>query len=68
MTGVPRIWMIAVAYMLQQKRGIRVQPMPGARIVWSVTRKLSPVRIEEKPEMKTPTPVTTTQPFEYTVE
>ncbi len=56
--------MIAVAYMPQQKSGIRVQPMPGARIVWMVTRKFRPVRIEEKPAMKMPTAVTTTQPFE----
>ena len=60
--------MRAVAYMPQQKRGMRVQPIPGARIVWIVTRKLSPVRIEENPAMKIPTAVTTTQPFEYTVE
>jgi hypothetical protein len=63
-TGVPRIWMIEAAYMPQQNRGIRVQVIPGARIVWIVTRKLSPVRIEEKPAMKMPTAVTTTQPFE----
>ena len=28
--------------------------MPGARSVWMVTMKLSPVRIEEKPRMKIP--------------
>jgi len=28
--------------------------MPGARRVWMVTMKLRPVRIEEKPPMKTP--------------
>ena len=26
--------------------------MPGARILWIVTMKLSPVRIDEKPAMK----------------
>ena len=64
MTGVPRIWMIAVAYMPQQKSGMRIQVMPGARIVWIVTRKFRPVRIDENPAMKMPTAVTTTQPFE----
>ena len=32
----------------------------GARILWIVTMKLSPVRIEEKPVIKTPTTVRTT--------
>ena len=41
---------------------------PGARIVWIVTRKFNPVRMDEKPAMKMPTPVTTTHPLEYTVE
>ena len=30
---------------------------PGARIRWIVTMKLRPVRIDEKPVMKTPIPV-----------
>ena len=29
--------------------------MPGARIRWMVTMKFSPVRIDEKPVMNTPT-------------
>ena len=28
--------------------------MPGARILWMVTMKFRPVRIDEKPAMKTP--------------
>ena len=28
--------------------------MPGARSVWTVTMKLRPVTIDEKPRMKTP--------------
>ena len=28
--------------------------MPGARMRWMVTMKFSPVRIDEKPVMKTP--------------
>ena len=28
--------------------------MPGARSVWTVTMKFSPVRIDEKPRMNTP--------------
>ena len=34
--------------------------MPGARIRWIVTTKLRPVRIDEKPVMKTPRPTVTT--------
>ena len=41
--------------------------MPGARIVCTVTRKFRPVRIEEKPVMKTPTTAGATAEFEYTV-
>ena len=31
--------------------------MPGARMRWTVTMKLRPVRIEEKPAMKMPSAV-----------
>ena len=31
--------------------------MPGARMRCTVTMKFKPVRIEEKPEMKMPSPV-----------
>ena len=34
--------------------------MPGARIRWMVTMKFKPVRIDEKPAMKTPSAVATT--------
>ena len=34
---------------------MRNQVIPGARIVWMVTMKLSPVRIEENPVTKIPT-------------
>ena len=34
--------------------GSRNQVMPGARNLWMVTMKLSPVRMEEKPAMKMP--------------
>ena len=40
--------------------GIRNQVMPGARIVWMVTMKFRPVRIDEKPVMKMPSAVGTT--------
>ena len=53
-TGVASTWMSAVAYMPQTKSGSRVQVMPGARIVWTVTRKFRPVRIDENPRMKAP--------------
>ncbi len=34
--------------------------MPGARIVWMVTMKFRPVRMDEKPLMKMPRPAATT--------
>jgi hypothetical protein len=40
--------------MAQTNRGIFIQVMPGARRVWVVTMKFRPVRIDEKPNMKTP--------------
>jgi len=39
----------------------------GARIVWIVTMKLSPVRIDENPVMKMPSAATTTCVFEAAV-
>ena len=53
-TGVPRIWMRLVAYIAQRNSGMRNQVMPGARILWMVTTKFRPVRIEENPAMNTP--------------
>ena len=44
--------------------GSRNQVMPGARIVCIVTMKFSPVRIDEKPAMKTPTAAGTTWSLE----
>ena len=40
-----------------EKSGRRNQVMPGARILWIVTMKFSPVRIDEKPVMKMPNAV-----------
>ncbi len=42
--------------------------MPGARMVWIVTTKLRPVRIDEKPTIVTPMRAGTTQVFEKAVE
>ena len=53
-TGVPRIMMTLVAYCAQMKSGSRNQVIPGARILWMVVRKFTPVRMEEKPLMNTP--------------
>ena len=53
-TGVPRMKITLVAYIAQMNSGSRNQVIPGARILWIVTMKFSPVRIEEKPVMKTP--------------
>ncbi len=41
--------------------------MPGARIVWIVTMKFKPVRIDEKPLMKMPMPTMVTFVFENDV-
>ena len=38
--------------------------MPGARMRWMVTMKLRPVRIDEKPAMKTPSAVGMTLVFD----
>ena len=40
--------------MPQTNSGIRIQLMPGARRVWTVTMKFRPVRIDENPRMKMP--------------
>ena len=61
-TGVARIWMTAVEYMPQTNSGISNQPMPGARSLWTVAMKLSPVKIEEKPRTKTAMVIRVTAP------
>ena len=43
-----------VAYSDQQNSGSRIHVMPGARILWMVMMKFSPVRMDENPEMNTP--------------
>ena len=64
-TGVPSTMMMLVAYMDHRNSGMRNQVMPGARILWMVTMKLRPVRIEEKPVMKTPSATGMTCVFAY---
>jgi len=63
-TGVPRTMMMLVAYIDQMKSGSRNQVRPGARMVWTVTMKLRPVRIDENPVMKTPIAASRTLLFE----
>ena len=63
-TGVPRIIIRLVAYWAQMNNGKRNQVIPGARILWTVVRKLTPVRMEEKPLMNTPIKATETNPVE----
>ena len=53
-TGVPRMKIMLVAYCAQMNSGKRNQVSPGARIVWMVTMKFSPVKMEEKPATKMP--------------
>ena len=55
MTGVASRKIMLTAYMVHTKIGMRNQVMPGARMVWTVTMKFSPVRMDEKPTMMTPT-------------
>ena len=43
-----------------RKSGIRFQVMPGARILWIVTMKLRPVRIDEKPITNAPSAIAMT--------
>ncbi len=43
--------------MAHTNSGSRNQVRPGARMRWIVTMKFRPVRIDEKPVMKTPMPV-----------
>ena len=42
------------------KSGSRNQVIPGARILWMVTTKFKPVRIDENPAMNTPSAIVTT--------
>ncbi len=46
--------MMLVAYIPQMKRGSRCHVIPGARSLWIVTMKLSPVRIDDIPMRKSP--------------
>ena len=41
---------------------MRNQVMPGGRSLWIVTTKFMPVKIDEKPRMKTPTRTGITPP------
>ena len=65
--GVASTMMKLVEYMAQMNRGSRNQVKPGARILWIVTRKLSPVRIDENPVMKIPSAVRMTLLFAYAI-
>ncbi len=53
-TGVATTWMMLVAYIPQMKRGNRCQVIPGARSLWMVTMKFSPVRMDDIPIRKIP--------------
>ncbi len=59
-TGVPRMKIVLVAYSDHRNKGRRNQVRPGARMVWMVTMKFIPVRIDENPVIKTPTAIVTT--------
>ena len=52
-TGRPASWIVWAARAVQQKIGIRNQPMPGARIRMIVVQKFTAPRIELTPEIAT---------------
>ena len=54
MKGVPSTTSVEVARLAHTSSGIRQKPMPGARIVTMVTRKLTAVAIDENPANCTP--------------
>ena len=54
MNGVPSTTSVEVARLAHTSRGIRQKPIPGARIVTMVTRKLTAVAIDEAPANCTP--------------
>ncbi len=55
MNGVAATTSSEVERFAQTSSGIRQKVIPGARMVMIVTRKLSAVKIEEKPANWTPT-------------
>ena len=59
-TGVASTRMMLVAYMPRRRVAGGTRSCPGARSLWMVTMKFRPVRIEEKPVMKTPAAVART--------
>jgi len=63
-TGVPRIMTRLVAYIAQRNSGIRNHVRPGARMRCTVTMKLKPVRMDEKPAMNTPSAASVTFVFD----
>ena len=67
-TGVPRRMMTEVAYIAHTKSGNRNQVIPGARILWMVTMKLIPVKMELKPTTNAPRMVIVMVPCEYMLE
>ena len=54
MNGVPSTTRVEVARFAQTRSGIRQNPIPGARMVTIVTRKLTAVAIDEAPANCTP--------------
>ena len=66
-TGVASTMIRLVAYCAHTNSGRRNQVSPGARILWVVTMKLMPVRIDEKPTMNTPVAAASTAPLENMV-
>ena len=62
-TGVAKTRIKLVAYIDQMNSGRRNHVRPGARILWIVTMKFSPVIMEAKPATNTPAAIATTCPL-----
>ena len=67
-TGVASTITRLTTYIDQTNSGSRNHVMPGARSMWIVARKLTPVAIEEKPTMNTPSAAAITLECEYSEE
>ena len=64
-TGVARTITMLTTYIDQANSGRRNHVMPGARSMWMVAMKLTPVAIEEKPTTNTPAAAGMTLECEY---
>ena len=67
-TGVASTMTMLTTYIDQTNSGSRNQVMPGARSMWMVVMKFTPVAIEENPTTNTPAAAAITLEWEYSDE